>query len=77
MADELLGALACAWDAIRARHHDVPPVVLVVGSGSRRGVKRSRWGSSHPSGGAQPGRQVQAGGKPGSRRLTMRWRTAI
>ena len=32
MSDELLGVLARAWNAIRARHHDVPTVVLAIGS---------------------------------------------
>jgi hypothetical protein len=39
MADELLGALACAWDTLRARHHEVPPVVLVSGSDSRHRLR--------------------------------------
>jgi hypothetical protein len=43
-ADELLVALARAWNAIRARHHDVPPVVLVIGSGSLRPGARCRLG---------------------------------
>lgn len=30
----LMGALAGAWDAIRARHREVPPVILAVGPGS-------------------------------------------
>lgn len=34
--DELLTALAGAWDTIRGEHPEVPPVVLAVGEGSRR-----------------------------------------
>jgi hypothetical protein len=39
MADESLGALACAWDALPVRHHEVPPVVLVIGSDPRRRLR--------------------------------------
>ena len=44
MSDELLGVLARAWNAIRARHHDVPPVVLAIGSCPRRPGRRCRLG---------------------------------
>ena len=44
MSDELLGALARAWNAIRARHRDVPPVVLAIGSCPRRPGTRRRLG---------------------------------
>jgi hypothetical protein len=33
-APRLVGALGAAWAAIRARHPDVPPVVVTVGAGS-------------------------------------------
>ena len=36
--------LARAWNAIRARHHDVPPVVLVISPGSPRPATRCRLG---------------------------------
>jgi hypothetical protein len=52
--DELVSALASAWDAIRARHDDVPPVVLVVGSHRREaklpclgGFVAGRWSPVH------------------------------
>jgi hypothetical protein len=41
---ELLTALACAWDAIRARHDEVPPVVLVTGPCGRPHAKRRKLG---------------------------------
>ena len=40
--------LARAWNAIRARHHDVPPVVLVIGSRSSRLATRCRLGHFSP-----------------------------
>jgi hypothetical protein len=42
MSDELLGALAHAWNTIRARHHDIPTVVLAIGSCPRRPGTRRR-----------------------------------
>lgn len=40
--------LAGAWNAIRARHHDVPPVVLVIGSRSDQSATRCRLGHFSP-----------------------------
>jgi hypothetical protein len=34
IAGPLISALEQAWAAIRARHADVPPAVLITGSGS-------------------------------------------
>jgi hypothetical protein len=48
VADELLAVLARAWNAIRARHHDVPPVVLVISSRSPRPATRCRLGHFSP-----------------------------
>lgn len=52
--DELLRALTRAWDAIRARHDEVPPVVLAVGSHRRTaqlpclgGFVPGRWSPAH------------------------------
>ncbi|MHB8695825.1 MAG: hypothetical protein ACYDHH_31810, partial [Solirubrobacteraceae bacterium] len=39
VADDMVLALARAWDAIRARHEDVPRVVLTVGAHSDRGTR--------------------------------------
>ncbi len=44
MSDGLVAALAFAWDSIRARHHELPPVILAVGPGSRRSVRRVELG---------------------------------
>jgi hypothetical protein len=41
---ELLTALACAWDAIRARHDALPPVVLATGPRVRPRGKRPKLG---------------------------------
>jgi hypothetical protein len=48
--DELVTALTRSWDAIRARHEEVPPVVLAVGSHGREaklpclgGFVTARW----------------------------------
>jgi hypothetical protein len=41
---ELLTAFACAWDAIRARHDEVPPVVLVTGPCLHPGAERRKLG---------------------------------
>jgi hypothetical protein len=54
MADELLVALAGAWDAIRARHQEVQPVVLVVGSNSRPTAKRRTFARFAPTGWGPP-----------------------
>jgi hypothetical protein len=45
IAEQLVGALAAAWRAIKARHAEVPEVVLTVGSGTI-GVKpgQARFG---------------------------------
>jgi len=45
IAEQLVGALAAAWRAIKARHAEVPDVVLTVGSGTI-GVKpgQARFG---------------------------------
>ncbi len=52
--DDLLTALTRSWDAIRARHEEVPPVVLVVGSHRREaklpclgGFVTARWSPAH------------------------------
>lgn len=52
---EVMPALAAAWDEIRGRHRELPPVVLAIGSGSRRGARRRclahfgamRWSPFH------------------------------
>ena len=54
MADALLMALAGAWDAIRARHQEVPPVVLVVGWNSRPTAKRRTFAHFAPTGWGPP-----------------------
>jgi hypothetical protein len=51
VGSELVGALERSWEAIRERHPDVPPAVMITGAGSggRRGELRlghfaaSRW----------------------------------
>jgi hypothetical protein len=52
--DELVTALASSWDAIRARHEEVPPVILAVGSHPRKaklpcmgGFVTARWSPGH------------------------------
>jgi hypothetical protein len=53
---ELVTALARSWDAIKARHDEVPPVVLAVGSHGRKaklsclgGFVPGRWSPAHAS----------------------------
>ncbi len=42
---ELLAVLEGCWSAIRSRHAEIPPVILVVASGSPSGSKKSmKWG---------------------------------
>jgi len=48
LSDELTGVLTRAWNAIRARHYDVPPVVLVIGSSSPCPATRCRLGHFSP-----------------------------
>jgi hypothetical protein len=52
--DELVSALTSSWNAIRARHDEVPPVVMVVGSDRRKaklpclgGFVAGRWSPVH------------------------------
>lgn len=45
----LVAALGGAWAAIRARHHDVPPVMLVFGTGSGRCAARCKLGHFAPA----------------------------
>src|SRR5262245_54537499 len=41
----MVAALEAAWTAIQAQHDDVPPVVMVVGSGSpARASGAMKWG---------------------------------
>jgi hypothetical protein len=54
MNDELLAALADVWDAIRARHEDVPPVVLVVGTNPRLTTRRRTVAHFAPAGWLPP-----------------------
>jgi hypothetical protein len=47
---ELVAALGRAWEAIRAHHDEVPPVVLVFGTGSgRRAATRRELGHFAPA----------------------------
>jgi hypothetical protein len=48
-AGELVAALEHAWGAIRAHHDEVPPVVLVFGTGSRRRAARRKLGHFAPA----------------------------
>ena len=45
----LVASLGGAWAAIRARHHDVPPAMLVFGTGSGRRAARCRLGHFAPA----------------------------
>lgn len=45
----LVAALGGAWVAIRARHQEVPAVMLVIGSGSGRRTTRCKLGHFAPS----------------------------
>ena len=45
----MVAALGGAWAAIRARHHDVPPVMLVFGTGSARRAARCKLGHFAPA----------------------------
>jgi hypothetical protein len=48
-AGGLVAALGGAWAAIRAHHHDVPPVMLVLGTGSPRRATRCKLGHFAPA----------------------------
>jgi hypothetical protein len=48
-AGALVAALERAWDVIRAHHPEVPPVVLVFGTGSARRTARRKLGHFAPA----------------------------
>lgn len=39
-----MGALVSVWKAVGQRHEELPPVLMGIGRGSRRGAKRRTLG---------------------------------
>lgn len=52
IAGPLIVAFEQAWAQIRRRHPEVPPAVLITGSGLTRGATRCAWGTSLSGAGA-------------------------
>jgi curved DNA-binding protein CbpA len=54
----LIGVLEDIWQAIRARHPEIPAVVIIVASGTEH--KQARWGHHAPGRWVAPGNQARA-----------------
>jgi hypothetical protein len=51
---DLVAVLEHAWEAIRRRHAELPPAVLIIGSGSEGRAHGLRLGHSRQAAGAPP-----------------------
>jgi curved DNA-binding protein CbpA len=54
----LIGVLEETWQAIRARHAEIPAVVIIIASGTEH--KQARWGHHAPGRWIAPGNQARA-----------------